>query len=440
YGMTTVNHDHIFASLLKKSPLRRIRLDNLRRRAFLAIHQAAVPEAKIHLHTSLQEDQNHLLLDDRFNKVADFIAIAQETGVVQSAPPYLLLDARKLRGMFDFHRARVDNPVGVMANEVEPLTGLQRKISRLSWMPGCMLRSRIASFFLKKAEQEFQDDYQQYFIAGESKSTATGKPLLIRGRSRKVGIVLCHGYMAAPAEVRTLADYLSRLGYWVYTPRLKGHGTAPEDLAQQPYTEWIRSVEEGYLVMRNICRHVVVGGFSTGAALALELASRIGELSGVFAVAAPLRLQYASSRLAPLVDTWNRLMDRMNWDDAKKEFVENNPENPHINYFRNPIAGVRELERLMDVVEPRLANIRIPTLVVQSKEDPVVNPKGSERIFHLLGTSDKQYIAFNFKRHGILLGEGSERVHKVIGQFVQQIFSGRVRSQSALPKPSDYEE
>ncbi|MBI5895429.1 MAG: glycerol acyltransferase, partial [Desulfobacterales bacterium] len=54
YGMTTVNHDHIFASLLKKSPLRRIRLDNLRRRAFLAIHQAAVPEAKIHLHTSLQ--------------------------------------------------------------------------------------------------------------------------------------------------------------------------------------------------------------------------------------------------------------------------------------------------------------------------------------------------------------------------------------------------
>ncbi|MBI5895428.1 MAG: alpha/beta fold hydrolase [Desulfobacterales bacterium] len=327
-----------------------------------------------------------------------------------------------------------------MANEVEPLPGLQGKVSRLSWMPGCMLRSRIASFFLKKAEQEFQDDYQQYFIAGESKSTATGKPLLIRGRSRKVGIVLCHGYMAAPAEVRTLADYLSRLGYWVYTPRLKGHGTAPEDLAQQPYTEWIRSVEEGYLVMRNICRHVVVGGFSTGAALALELASRIGELSGVFAVAAPLRLQYASSRLAPLVDTWNRLMDRMNWDDAKKEFVENNPENPHINYFRNPIAGVRELERLMDVVEPRLANIRIPTLVVQSKEDPVVNPKGSERIFHLLGTSDKQYIAFNFKRHGILLGEGSERVHKVIGQFVQQIFSGRVRSQSALPKPSDYEE
>ena len=263
---------------------------------------------------------------------------------------------------------------------------------------------------------------------------------MLRGRSRKVGIVLCHGYMAAPAEVRTLANYLSGLGFWVYTPRLKGHGTAPEDLAQQPYTEWIRSLEEGYLVVRNICRHVVVGGFSTGAALALELASRIEELSGVFAVSAPLRLQYAASRLAPLVDTWNRLMGRMNWDDAKKEFVENNPENPHINYARNPIAGVRELERLMDALEPRLADIRIPALVVQSKDDPVVNPKGSERIFRLLGTADKQYMVFSLKRHGILLGEGSEKVHKVIGQFVQQLFSPKGSTPKTQYTLSDPEE
>lgn len=440
YGMTTVNHDHIFASLLKKSPLRRIRMDTLRNRAFLAIQQAAAPGEELYLHSSLHENQNHLLLDDRFNKVADFLAIAQETGVTRFLPPHLLLEVRKLRGLFDFHRARIDNPVAVMANEVEPLTRLQRKISRLSWMPGCVLRSKVARFFLEKALQEFEADYQHHFIPNESKPVHIGKPQLIRGRSRKVGIVLCHGYMAAPAEVRTLADYLARLGFWVYTPRLKGHGTAPEDLARQPYSEWIRSVEEGYLVIRNICRHVVVGGFSTGAALALELASRIEGLSGVFAVSAPLRLQYYTSRLAPLVDSWNRLMGRMNWDEAKKEFVENHPENPHINYLRNPISGVRELERLMDVVEPRLADIHIPALIVQSKEDPVVHPKGSERIFNLLGTSDKQYIAFNFKRHGILLGEGSERVHKVIGQFVQQIFMGQLPTRSALPGPSDLEE
>jgi esterase/lipase/1-acyl-sn-glycerol-3-phosphate acyltransferase len=432
YRMTTVNHDHIFASLLKHSPRRRIRMNNLRRRAFLAIQQGTSQET-LHLHTSLQETQNHLLLDDRYSKLADFLSIAEESGVVTPAPPYLLLDRRKLRDIFDFNRARVDNPVAVMANEVEPLTALQHKISWLCWMPGFVLRARIARFFVEKAELEFVEDYQRYRIDGESKPRAIGKPVLIRGRSRKVGILLCHGYMAAPAEVRTLADYLARLGYWVYLPRLKGHGTSPEDLAQRSYTEWIRSVEEGYLAMRNLCRHVVVGGFSTGAALALELASRVEGLHGVFAVSAPLRLQYAASRLAPMVDTWNRLMHRMNWDEAKKEFVENHPENPHINYARNPIAGVRELERLMDFVEPRLAAIRIPALVVQSKEDPVVHPKGSERIFHLIGSADKQYMAFNIKRHGILLGEGSERVHRVIGQFVQQLFSGKAVPKAVAP-------
>jgi esterase/lipase len=146
-------------------------------------------------------------------------------------------------------------------------------------------------------------------------------------------------------------------------------------------------------------------------------------LDGVFAVATPLRLQYAASRLAPVVDSWNRLMGKVRWEEAKKEFVENRPENPDINYLRNPIAGVRELERLMDHLEPALADIRIPALVLQAKEDPVVHPKGSERIFDLIGSADKQYTVFNFKRHGILLGEGSARVHHVIGQFVDRLAS-----------------
>ncbi|MBR9982408.1 MAG: alpha/beta fold hydrolase, partial [Desulfatitalea sp.] len=353
--------------------------------------------------------------------LTDFVAVAQETGVAMHTPPFLLRDRRQLKTMFDFHRARIDNPVAVMANEVEPLTHLQRRISRLCWTPRFRLRARIFRSLLARTELDFETDYQQYAIADESKPQHIGRPLLVRGRSRKVGILLCHGYLAAPAEVQTLAQYLGDKGYWVFAPRLKGHGTAPEDLARCSYKDWIRSVEEGYLLIRNCCQRVVVGGFSTGAALALELASRVEGLAGVFAVATPLRLQYAASRLAPVVDTWNRLMGKVHWEEARKLFVENQPENPDINYLRNPISGVRELERLMDLVEPHLAEITIPALVVQSSDDPVVNPKGSERIFQLLGSEDKRYVMFDMKRHGILRGDGSHRVHHTIGNFVDYI-------------------
>lgn len=284
-----------------------------------------------------------------------------------------------------------------------------------------MIRSKLVRHFKEGAQHDFERDYEDYAIDGESKPRQIGAPILLKGRNARIGIVICHGYMAAPEEVRLLGEYLNRRGHWIYMPRLKGHGTAPEDLAQRSYQEWIRSMEQGYLLIRNRCRRVVLGGFSTGAALALELASRIDSLAAVFAVSTPLRLQYLSSKFAPFVDTWNKLMERVHLDDARMDFVENQPENPDINYFRNPISGVRELERLMDYVEPKLADITTPALVIQSQEDPVVNPKGSERIFQLLGSQDKQYMLFNYKRHGILRGPGSESVFRAIADFIEQL-------------------
>ncbi|MBR9980824.1 MAG: 1-acyl-sn-glycerol-3-phosphate acyltransferase, partial [Desulfatitalea sp.] len=109
YHLTTVNHDHIFASLLKHNIGNRVHLEDMRRRAFLAIQQDT-GQTPVHLHTSLQENQNHLLLDDRFSKLTDFVAVAQETGVAMHTPPFLLRDRRQLKTMFDFHRARIDNP------------------------------------------------------------------------------------------------------------------------------------------------------------------------------------------------------------------------------------------------------------------------------------------------------------------------------------------
>lgn len=420
YGMTTVNTDHIFASLLRAAPRSKIDLRAFRQRAFLAVCDNC-RRMGIYLHPNLEKGQVNLLVDDRAGELNTFWQLAREKQVIEQKQGFWVKNQRKLGTIFDFHRVRVNNPIAVAANEVEPLVKLQRRISRLAWTPRWLIRRIVVRRLLKKVKQDFERDYERFYLEGESKPAHIGRPRLLKGRQRLLGVVVSHGYMAAPAEVLALAEHLNSKGYWVFLPRLKGHGTAPEDLARCSYTQWIRSIEEGYGLMHGICRHVVVGGFSTGAALALELASRVDEIAGVFAVSTPLRLQYLVSRMAPAMDVWNKLMDKINLDEAKKEFVDNRPENPHINYLRNPIAGVRELERLMGHLESRLSQIKVPALVVQSAEDPVVNPKGSEKVFNQLGSEDKQYVIFNFNRHGILLGPGADRVHRVISDFIDHI-------------------
>lgn len=419
YSMTTVNLDHLFSSMLRCLPFKNIDAMDLRRRVFLAASRIR-QNSGLYLHHNLEKDQVHLLTDDRFGKADDFFTIALEKGNLKPENGRLVKDQSTFTAAYDFHRARIDNPLDVIANTVEPLVELQRTVRRLAVQPGFWIRRKIAAYLMQQAIEEFEADYKAYYKAEESKPMEVGMPLLVKGSARKIGVLLCHGYMAAPMEVKELALYLGGMGFWVYVPRLKGHGTLPEDLAGRSYQDWIESVDQGYAIISNLCRQVVAGGFSTGAGLALDLAVRVNEVVGVFAVAAPLRLRDFSSKFAPAVDMWNRLMERANRPGAKKEFVENNPENPHINYLRNPVAGVREIERLMDALEPRLQGLKIPALIIQSRGDPVVDPKGSRKIFDLLGTEDKEYHLFNFDRHGILLGEGARRVHRAIGTFVSR--------------------
>jgi esterase/lipase len=420
YALTTVNHDHLFATALKMNPTARVNSANLRRRVFLAASRKR-GQLRSHLHQSLSTDQAHLLTDDRFGKYTEFLQLAVESGVVVPSDGGLRIDRRRFGSILDFDRIRIDNPIAVIANEVEPLKDFLRRLRRLAWQPGWWLRHKVVRFLRQYDLYLFENHYARWADPAHAKPKEVGRPMLLRGRTHRLGIVLSHGYMAAPMEVAQLAAYLCSKGAWVYVPRLRGHGTDPADLAGRSYKEWIEDMDRGYALMQSLCRHVVAGGFSTGAGLALDLAHRVGDLAGVFAISAPLRLHDFSSRFVPAVDAWNWFMERVRLNDAKKEFVVNHPENPHINYHLNPISGVRELERLMDDLEPRLKEIELPVLVAQAKGDPVVNPKGAQRIFDQLASTDKQLLMFNFDRHGILLGEGAVKVYEAVWQFIAHL-------------------
>ncbi len=423
YDMTTVNHDHLFASMLRAIPFRKFDEEELKRRVFLLTTEN-LEQMGIHLHRSLRTNQVSLLTDDRYHKYRDFITLAIDKGIVAKKDNLLVKDTVELSAALDFNRARTDHPIVVIANEVIPLAQLQQRIRTIAWFFPFQLRRRIADYLLAKGKSNFASDYDAFFIPGESKPQEVGAPFLVEGSSRELGIVLLHGFLAAPLEVKELAEHLGRRGWWVYAPRLKGHGTSPADLSMRSWQDWVESADEGYALVSNICKRVVVGGFSFGGGLALDLAARVPGVAGVFAVCPPMRLQDLSSRFVPAMNIWNRLMDLVHYEAVKRELVDIKPEHPHINYGRLPVSAVGEMERFMADLEQKLGAIRTPTLVVQSRGDPVVDPEGTKRLFDEVGSKDKDYRVFDFERHGILVGPDAEPVHTAIGEFIERVRKG----------------
>ena len=420
YAMTTINYDHVMACLLKHYPYKKEGIDpyEFRCKVYYAI-TCLVLNRLCHVSDTFYLNQIHLLTDDRFDRVGQFLALAKKTGMIRMENGKIVKDQARFFSKTPFHAVRLENPVMVMANEVEPVAGAKICLQKIAQQSGAQIMERVKTRLIEKSNVDFTRAYNQFYVEGESKRKRIGRPIFLKG-SRNAGVLLIHGYMAAPREMGAFAQYLYEQGFTVYAPRLAGHGTAPEDLAQTRYEQWVASAEEAYVVLRHSCSKIVIGGFSTGAGLALELAGRVQDYQAIFAVAPPMRLNDMGAYFVPAIDAWNQVMKKIRLAGGAKEFIENCPENQHINYIRNPIAGVRQLEKLMDQLEPKLKKLTNPVLVVQSRKDPVVSPKGTARLFEKIGSDIKEFYLFDFERHGILLGKGKKRVFQAIDNFIRQ--------------------
>ncbi len=284
-------------------------------------------------------------------------------------------------------------------------------------------RRRARQTLVEEDLHAFEDAYARHYVPGETKPPAVGRPFLLRPwRLRPLGgVVLAHGFLAAPLEVRALGEALCRAGYAVYGVRLAGHGTAPEDLAPRPWEEWHASLERGVEILETLTDRIALCGFSIGGCLSLIGAARMSErLSAVVSICAPLYVRRYSIRLVPSIVGINSLLRKVGADRFRWDYVENHPENQHINYVRNPLTAAKELVTIMAETERLLPTITLPALVIQASRDTTVHPDSGPDIFGRLGSPHKELTIFERSRHGIVNGAGSAEVFARVDQFLGQ--------------------
>jgi carboxylesterase len=265
----------------------------------------------------------------------------------------------------------------------------------------------------------FEEEYKKNFSSDESKPESIGSPFFLHSPLSDTGVLLIHGLMAAPEEVREWGEFLHKKGLTVFAPRLSGHGTSPSDLSARTFRDWIQSVDRGHTILKTCCKKIVVAGFSTGAGLALQSVIRKpDDFEAVISVSAPFKFKSLSSRFAEIVNGINNFCHSFGLGKHAKDFVVNHADNPHINYLRCPISSFVQVKRLMKKVRCSLPEIKIPALVIQGKGDPKVAPESGYAIFRLLG-SDKKYFSWvDYHLHGIVRGNIGLEVFKEVESFI----------------------
>ncbi len=418
YSMTTVNHDHILSYILSKYKSNKVSKRDFRNRAFLLIN--TIKDQLKYNHSFLNRKQTSLLIDEDNDKIQNFITALENESIITADKEYIYKNTTKFSKIYEFHTIRKDNIAEVLKNEIEPLKDLVKAINNLMRVPDFIIRKKIRNKFLKWDMDLFNSDYEKYYIDGETKPKRIGQPFFLKNTFSNKGVLLVHGYLAAPEEMRELGNYLHQSGYNVYGVRLRGHGTSPEDLASRTWEDWLKSVRRGYVILTNSVNKIAIAGFSTGAGLALLHVKNQEEYSCIISISAPLKLVNIASRFASSVVRWNKLLEKMHARKGKLEFVTNNPQNPDINYFRNPIRGVNELEKLMKVVENSLSDVKIPVLIVKGATDPVVNPQSADEIFKRLGSEDKRLVTLEAEKHVIVRGKDTEKLFPEINKFLKE--------------------
>src|SRR6185312_9727599 len=104
--------------------------------------------------------------------------------------------------------------------------------------------------------------------------------IMEHGAKRGRSIVLVHGLTDSPCYMRELAQVFYDRGYNVVGVRLRGHGTAPEDLQKATLAQWQDDVNFGINTASILGNEVSVAGFSTGGALILNAVYRRQQPNG----------------------------------------------------------------------------------------------------------------------------------------------------------------
>ena len=359
-------------------------------RAVHALQQHNSKHGRPYLHTTLTDPCRYATLRSGGHNrhLKRLLDIATQSGLIRVTGNRLDL-LPKMAEKPSSHVIRLAHPLRVMANEAEVVDVLA-PILATAWQNAA--EDAVRHHPAKLEDLRWQDELNAFTAArarlkeqgvaeADMQPVANGTPFYLKPKKpHPVGVLLVHGFLASPGQLRHVAESLAAAGHTVLGARIPGHGTHPNDLDDMPPECWLSGIQRQYDVLADSCQKVVIIGFSTGGMLGLRLAARRPDkLAGVITVAAPWRISLKHIGLVPWVNMVNRVARTLLGRPLYRH-IPFPARLPELSYNQAPVSATAGLLSHIKNMHAELSRITAPTLVLHADADPLCDPKSATTI------------------------------------------------------------
>ena len=422
YESLTISFDHIFTLILFLFPKEEIELEYFKRLIYIVFSK--IKEKDLPYDESINKDLIYLISYEKFEAFDDILKVAIKDNILQIHEIHCdryLINKEVLANSFTHHTIRLKNILRVILNEILAQDDIVNMVKDLLLKKEFENNIELAEILKCEEKEEFENSYEKFKDNKDIKAKDIGTTNYFQNINSNSCVIVVHGFSSAPKEMQNLALFLNENNFNVITPRLSGHGTVPEDLKTKTWQDWYKSVSRSITIASLQYKKVYIVGFSTGGLLALlSTKKQYKEFVSLVCINAALHLNDLRIKtLLPAISFWNDIVKVFNENKYAKEYIDNFPENPQINYNKHYVSSIEQLSLLMDKIKKNLHKIKKPILIIQGKDDPVVNPSSAHEIYEKIESRFKKLKMINSSKH-VIVNENTDGLYDYILSFINE--------------------
>lgn len=242
--------------------------------------------------------------------------------------------------------------------------------------------------------------------------SALSSPFFFQAGPRAV--LLLHGFTGSSADVRMLGRFLEKHGYTSLAPHYKGHGVPPEELIVSNPEQWWQDVKNGYTQLKEAgYEEIAVAGLSLGGVFSLKLATS-HPVKGVVTMCSPMTMRTTDIMFEGVLDYAKQYKKQQGKSEQEIEL--------EIEAIRQQgMASLPELQQLIYDVRETIDLLYAPILVIQARNDKVINPDSANIIYNTVESIDKKISWYEHSGHVITLDKEKDQLHEEVLTFLNSL-------------------